>query len=348
MHLRSPFYEIQKACGAVFKIYDFLSYELPSFFSSAEEEYAALSQSCVVIDFSFYGRLRITGKHALDFMNRMSTNDLKKLNENQCAATVLTNDKGRIVDLIMVNRQEDGLHVMTSPLNDEKIIQWLDKYIIMDDVHIENLSACTIYLGLIGPGSVEILSSLLGTDPPEQGRIVHFILDGHPMVASRSNHLGNGYTITAADTAKQVLWNFVDSHKIMPCGMDAYFSMRIEQKKPIKENELSEKYNPLEAGLQSAVSFTKGCYIGQEVIARLDSYNKIQKHLVQLKCQEPIPDGSKILSESKEIGIITSSTHSYKYGQFMALGYVKTEFINAKSILICTTSQKLVQAEICS
>ena len=347
MLLQSPFYEFQRAHGAVFKRYDPLSYELPSHFGSAEEEYTEMVRSCVAIDFSHYGYLKITGKHALDFLNRMSTNDLNKLYENKSAATVLTNDKGRIIDLIGVNRQTDGLYVITSPGTHEKIMQWLDKYIIMDDVHIQNLSEQTIHLGFIGPRSAEILKSISGTELAGQDQIVTLMLDGQTIVITRSIQLGTGFTITANISAKTALWNLILSKNIPLCGMDAYTSARIEQKKPLIGNELSEKYNPLESGLQHAVSFTKGCYIGQEVIARLDSYNKIQKHLVQLQSKESIPEGAKIYTDNKEIGVITSSTHSYKYRQNVALGYVKTEFINVSNVLVSTTSEKPITAEFC-
>jgi folate-binding protein YgfZ len=349
MYFRSPLYELQKASGSVFQSYDHLSYELPSHFGSAEKEYAALNGSCVIIDFSYYGYLKIIGKQALDFLNRMSTNDLKKMDENKCAATVLTNDKGRIIDLISVSRMADGLYMTTSPQCDQKIIQWLDKYIIMDDVQIRNLSAQMIHLGLIGPRSAEILKLLFGTEPPEHDQVAAFIFGGQPVLVSQSFQLDNGFILTANVSIKQELWELFNSHKIPLCGMEAYFAARIEQKKPIMGTELSEKYNPLEAGLQNSVSFTKGCYIGQEVIARLDSYNKIQKHLVQLKSSEPFPEGAKIFSDdNKEIGMVTSSTHSYKYGQNIALGYVKTEFINTKLVWISTASEKRVQAEFCS
>lgn len=345
MYHQSPFYEFQKASGAVFANYDPYPYELPSYFSSAKEEYGALSGSCAVIDFSHYGYLKITGKNALDFLNRMSTNDLKKLDNNQCVLTVLTNDKGRIIDLINIRRQQDELYAITSPESDEKIIRWLDKYIIMDDVQIQNLSAQTIHLGFIGPRSAEVLTSIFGTEPPEQSQIATLTLGGQAIVAMRSFQLESGFTLTADISAKSILWDLLRTKNIKLCGMDAYLNARIEQKKPVMGTELSEKYNPLEAGLQHAVSFTKGCYVGQEVIARLDSYNKIQKHLIRLKSDETILPGDRIFSDNKEIGIITSSTHSYKYEWMIALGYVKTEFINVSNVLVNTKSEKRVKAE---
>lgn len=347
MHLRTPLYDILKTQGAVFKSYDDFLFELPAHFVSVEQEYRSLKQSCVGIDFSYYGSIKLTGKHAQDFLNRMSTNNLKNLNINEFISTVLTNDKGRIIDLIMVYRLEDGLLITTSPQNHENIIAWLEKYIVMDDVKIENLSSKIIQLGIIGPRSSETVLSMTRMDPPKQNHVVQFLIAGINIFVAPSHQLDEGFLLITDISGIDVLWNFFVTQDIGLCGMDAYLAARIEQKKPIFRRELTDKYNPLEAGLTQAVSFNKGCYIGQEVIARLDSYNKIQKHLVQLKSEEPVSLDSKIMADNKEIGIITSSSYSYSNKQNLALGYVKTEFTSAAELFLIDTHGRPIRAEIC-
>ncbi|MBL7996654.1 aminomethyltransferase family protein [bacterium] len=345
--MRSPLYDILKTQGAVFKSYDEFLFELPAHFVSIQQEYRSLKQACVCIDFSYYGSIKLTGKHAQDFLNRMSTNNLKNLNINEFTSTVLTNDKGRIIDLIVVYRLVDGLLITTSPQNHINIIAWLEKYIIMDDVKIENLSSKIIQLGLIGPRSADVLITMTAMDPPKQNHVVQFLIAGNSIYVARSHQLDEGFLLVTDISGIDALWNLFVAQDIGVCGMDAYLAARIEQRKPIFRRELTDKYNPLEAGLAQAVSFNKGCYIGQEVIARLDSYNKIQKHLVLLKSEEPVSLGSKITAGNQEIGIVTSSSYSYSNKQNLALGYVKTEFTSGTASFTIFTDGKLIHAEIC-
>lgn len=345
MYLKTPFYDLQKTHDAIFRNYDEFLFELPEHFGSAELEYKALKQSCACIDFSYYSNIKLTGKHAQGFLNRMSTNDLKKLNVNEFASTVLTNEKGRIIDLIVVYRQADALQLTSSPQNDEVVMKWLEKYIIMDDVTIQNLTGKTIQLGLIGPQSSEILFSITKVDPPEQNQFSQFVHAGFKILVAPSHQIDDGFILIADISARESLWNLVMSLGIRLCGMEAYAVARIEQKKPVLRRELTDKYNPLEAGLTHAVSFAKGCYIGQEVIARLDSYNKIQKHLVQLTARETIPPESKIFFDNKEIGTITSASYSFGKEQNMALGYVKTEFTGSSVTILVNASGHSIFAE---
>lgn len=348
MYSQSPFHDLLKECGAVFKDYEEFQYELPAHFGSIEQEYEQLSRFCGCIDFSYYGNLKLTGKHALDFLNRMSTNDLKKLDVNEFTSTVLTNEKGRIIDLIIVYRLTDGLLITTSPANQESVTTWLEKYIIMDDVKIQNLTGKILQLGLIGCLSSDAVNSILKTDLPRQNHFSEFSHDGHNILIASSHQLETGLILIAEISAKESLWNWVMSQSIKLCGTEAYTALRIEQKKPVLRRELSDKYNPLEAGLTDAVSFSKGCYIGQEVIARLDSQNKISKRLVKLKSAESISENSVILIGDKEAGVATSSSYSYSNKQNIALGYVKTEFRDTASPIEITESGKTIFAEFSS
>lgn len=348
MYLKTPLYEFLKSQNAIYQNYEEFLYELPSHFGSPELEQNKMEQSCVWIDFSYYGHLKLKGKHAQDFLNRMSTNDLKKLNTKEYATTVLTNEKGRIVDLITVYLQGDGIVVTTSPQNQEHVVKWFEKYIMMDDVHIADLSGKMIQLGIIGPKSAEALFTITKKEAPEFGRFIEGTYEGFEFLAAPSPQLDLGFVLIADASAAEPLWHCIKTLGIGWCGMETYLAQRIHQKKPIFRRELTEKYNPLEAGLINAVSFSKGCYIGQEVIARLDSYNKIQKHLVRLMSDEPVPLNSKIIADTKEIGITTSSSYSYSKMKNIALGYVKTEFTDTNLPISIVTPEKSISAEFCS
>ncbi len=346
MFKRTPFFNFHNSAGATFRSYEEFQYELPEHFGSVRRENEALMHDAVCIDFSFHGCLRLSGRHALDFLNRMSTNDLKNLQQNECLQTVLTTDKGRIVDLISVYRSDNDLVVSTSPQNEDTILRWFDKYIIMDDVRMEIATDHTAQLVVVGPRSSQIVRDLIKTDPPENNRSLNSEFQGHPLLIGTSFQIENGFILITDLHGGESLLEWFRSKNILSCGMEVYHSARIAQRKPILRRELSEKYNPLEAGLSHAVSFTKGCYIGQEVVARLDSYQKVQRHLVLIRTSDQVSTDCKIKKNNSEAGSVTSSCYSENLGQFISLGYVKTEFTSSSGPWTIDCDDRVIQAEI--
>jgi folate-binding protein YgfZ len=346
--LRTPLYAYHKSMGAQFQDYGIYGHELPSQFESTESEYHALRNFGGIIDFSFYGRIRLVGKDSLDLLHRMSTNDLKNLQPLQSAFTVLTTEKGRIIDCATVLNQFDHLLMIISPQNQEMILQWLDRYIIRDDVRTEDATGQTIHLGLFGPHCASAIENMFNIDVHgllDSNGLVNINLNDQRVLISPSRFL-DGFDLIADANAAETVLNVLRKSQLMFCGMEAYEIARIEEGHPIFRRELSDRYNPLEAGLAGAVSFTKGCYIGQEVIARLDSYQKIQRHLVRLKLSNlPLPE-NKILFQGKEIGHVTSSVRSIKYNAFIGLGYLKTEMSMTTEKLDLVDAVKTAKAEI--
>ena len=121
------------------------------------------------------------------------------------------------------------------------------------------------------------------------------------------------------------VWQEVAAAGASPMGMEAYQALRIGEVAPEYGGEMGEAYNPLETGLWGSISFTKGCYIGQEVIARLDTYQKVQKHLVSLSFSPNarVQEGAKLAQEGKEVGSVTSVVKLPTTGELMGLGYVR-------------------------
>ena len=149
--LRSPLYEVHAQAGATFRPQD--GWELAQVFSSSAEEFQAAEASVVVHDLSHTGRLKAVGADCLDLLNRLSTNKVDELGPGQGAPTILTNDRGRIVDLVHVVNLGDHVLLLTSPETQEPVITWLDKYTIMDDVEVEDHTQASAMLALIGPNA---------------------------------------------------------------------------------------------------------------------------------------------------------------------------------------------------
>ena len=336
--LRSPLYEVHAQAGATFRPQD--RWEIAQAFGSPPEEFHAAQSAAAVHDLSHTGRLKAVGADCLDLLNRLSTNKVDHLEPGQGAPTILTNDRGRIVDLVHVVNVGDHVLALTSPETQETIIAWLDKYTIMDDVEVEDHTQASSMLALIGPTATAVLASVSGLTledlaaVPTYGsttaviagsttRIVHQPVSGLP-----------GYAlVTAAESAPGV-WGAIVATGAAPMGAEAYDALRVAHAVPTYGREMGEQYNPLEAGLIGSIDFTKGCYIGQEVMARLDSYQKVQKHLVTLKFgpAAQVSQGAEMVQEGRVVGVVTSLS-TLPDGDLVGLGYVRKAFASTGSRL---------------
>ena len=309
---------------------DHYGWVIPDFYSDPKTEFLAAQNDAVVHDSSYVGRLKATGPDTLDFLNRMSTNQVINLDQGRCVPTILTTDRGRILDLIHVINTEDTILILTSPGEQQNVITWLDKYTIMEEITIEDITAATVMLTLIGPNCISKLDSLVPSDvcglQPYSTQLVTL---ADEFVRIIKKPLGDVETIDLLLEPEQLykVWaNLIESGDFQPMGLDAYESFRVERAIPSYSREMGESYNPLETGLIGSIDFYKGCYIGQEVIARLDSYKKIQKHLVTLLIQGdgPIPEGTELIYDGKFAGKVTSVALNPSNNKLVGLGYINT------------------------
>ena len=244
------------------------------------------------------------------------------------AHTVLTSNKGRIVDVVFVLRRPDHLLLLTGGGNEARVAEWIDFYTIIEDTEVEDITGGTSAVSLMGPGAPALLASLTGTDsaPPSNESAAEAAICGAPITAIRRD-VGSiaAFDLIAPGEDGQALRDAAANAGACPVGRDAVELARIEQGAPAFGAELSESYNPLEAGLQHMVSYTKGCYIGQEVIARLTTYDKVQKRLVRLSwpSDADLNAGAKLMLDGKQAGVVTSTVRDPRTGNGAGLGYVR-------------------------
>ena len=305
-------------------------WELAPAYSDLASEYQAATVNTAVHDASYLGRLKVTGADALDLLNRLSTNKVVDLEPGQGAPTILTTDRGRILDVISVINTGDYSLLITSPGTQTTVISWLDKYTIMEDLTVEDLTATTTMLAVCGPESATALETAGGTVlshlPPHHTTVVQ--VDGclvrvvcHPLA-----ELPCFYLVTSQQDAPTVWRRLIDSG-ITPMGTAAFEAVQVLCGIPVHGRELGEEFNPLEAGLIGSIDFAKGCYIGQEVIARLDTYKKVQKHLVKLAIDSACPAsaGDVLQLDGRTVGKITSVATVPATGERIGLAYVRTD-----------------------
>ena len=300
--------------------------QLPALYSDFGSEYAAATTSVGIHDASHMGRLKAIGEDSLDLLNRMSTNKVIDLDIGEGAVTVLTTDRGRIVDVLGVTNQGDFVILLTSPGQQQPVIEWLDKYTIMEDLVINDISSETSMLAVIGPNAGKLIDLTPNQLTQDSLTVQSINLGGIDAVAVEQplGSLSRYWLIVGLNNATR-LWQYLTEKGATPLGIHAMDAVRVNYGVPEYGPELGEPYNPLEAGLIGSVDFTKGCYIGQEVIARLDSYKKVKRYLVSLSFDTTatVSSGDELTKDGQAVGTVTSVAPEPSGGILKGLGYVK-------------------------
>ncbi|MCY3690578.1 MAG: hypothetical protein OXI54_12115 [Chloroflexota bacterium] len=298
--------------------------------SHTAEEFRAATQRAAVFP-SDAGLLRLTGEDARDLLNRLSTNLVDPDGAaGEIAVTVLTSDRGRIVDLVYVVHCGDHQLMLTSPGQQQNVIDFLDKYTIMEDLEVEDATADTAMLTLTGPAANEILGRAQSIDA------VRVSLPADPDDPDRPPTCQ--LLCLDRDAANRVL-TALESAGAVSVSATTAETLRIAGGRPAYGSEMGDTYNPLEAGLIGAIDFHKGCYIGQEVIARLDTYDKVQKYLVTLRFESRAGDASEMAAAlpnarltddaGDAMGLVTSAAAvpTTDGANLIGLGYVRTRAV---------------------
>ncbi len=299
---------------------------IPVTFGNDAEAIAAAHQGIALYDRSHWGRLRLSGGDRLNFLHNQSTNDLKSLQPRQGCETVILTSTARTIDLVSAYVTESEILVLTSPSQRQPLLKWLDRYIFFGDkVELTDFSNTTICFSLLGPHSAAFLEGLGVTNLPQtlHSHCITEIAGLSVRIAAGDGLDPQGYTIIADLADGAALWQTLTDAKAVPLGEQAWEQLRVLQGRPMPGAELTEDYNPLEAGLWHTVSFNKGCYIGQETIARLNTYNGVKQQLWGLKLAQAEPMGETLSVEGQKVGILTSVVETAE--GFFGLAYLKTK-----------------------
>lgn len=306
-------------------------------FSSIEEELRLIKDGigCYVMTTSSI--LELKGKDVLDFLHRITTNDLKDLEKNSMRTTIFTNEKGRILDAGTLINLEDYFLLLCIRDKREIINAWIDKYVIMDDVKCSTADERFVAFALTGPQAEAFSVLICGKeiDDVPVNTLKVFSTEGINFFCGKIDsplYPFNYLFIVNRDNSENLLKFMNENKGVFDFGLigeEAFIEYRIEKQIP-GANELNTNYNPHEAKIISIVNFKKGCYIGQEVIARLDTYDKVQKYLTKFSInKKPETENNLIIydNEEKEIGVITSVSNYSTNEKYNALGYLRKQFI---------------------
>ena len=319
-----------------------------------EEAYPAAHADIALVDRSELGRLVMRGEDALDLLHRLSTQDLHALSPGEGTRTVLTNEKGRIIDVLTVLHLDSRLLLVCSPGNQAEVGGWLEKYTIIEDCDTADVTQETGLLTFFGPKAGALAEAVGGESASRLQPYGHMPvpLGGLQALLVRTPEPPDGgyyvwmHRVEDTPPAMEHLLKAGERLAARPIDRAGYDALRIEAGIPAFGREIDQRFNPLEAGLSPLISWNKGCYIGQEVVARLDTYDKVQKHLMGLLLPdgELPPEGAKLYSDGKEAGFVTSAVNPPRRGHPIALAYVRTAHAQAGAVLAVETPSGRIEA----
>ncbi len=292
-----------------------------------EREYTTAHTGNVMIDAAAWGRLQFTGKNRVDFLHRLSTNDLLPLAIGQGAGTVFTTPLARIIDRTVVYVRAEDVLMLTSRGNQARMLQWLRKYIFFnDDVQIKDVTDTLGMISLYGAKATQLIGQVTGDDlselPLHHWRAAQLVRV-EVMIARADPIAGGGFHVICDHVAQPQVWQALLAAGVVPLSEETYQVLRIEAGQPEFGHELGDEYIPLEANLWNDVSFKKGCYTGQEIIARMESRQKLAKRLVGLRFDETVTLPASLWIDDHETGTVTSVAHSPALG-WIGLGYLRS------------------------
>ena len=320
-------------------------WKLPLHYGDPKAEYEALRHGFGLMDLSHRGLIRVRGRDSQRFLNAMLSNETADLQPGQgCYATFL-NPKGHMVTDLVVYAEEESYLLEVEPHIVSNFLEAIDFFVISEDVTFVDETGKRAALGLQGSHACNALAALtvqeslrsLAPYGSESCRIAGCDV----WVANRSYTCEPGYLLLVEPGAAEMVWTAIrvlgQGQGFQGCavGLKALDTLRIESGKPRFGVDMTEATIPVEANLLDAISYTKGCYVGQEVIARIDARGHVNRQLVGLLLGDSkLPEaGTKLFAPDREVGWITSATHSPARQQTIALAYVRREFLAPGTIL---------------
>lgn len=312
-----------------------------------QNQYKSLKYSAGFRQINNPGYIRIDGEGQIDFLQRQSTNDLKKLSDRNAIITVLTSPIAKILDILTVfyeDSKNQTISLFCLPGRSEQTTKFLQsKIFFMDKVVVHNLSDQFCHFELEGPLVEEYLGQ---AGIPIMNPKNDISIDGIGFRIFRNQfRQKSSFLLVAPIQFESTIQNFLIQHKIHQVADEVFDILRIEAGIPPINQELLEDYTPLEMKLDQFVASNKGCYTGQEILARQITYDKVTRKLSILKLPIVVNTGNTVLFESKQVGNILASAVSPEHGP-IALAVLRRPHFEVNSQVLVQTEEDLIPAAV--
>jgi folate-binding protein YgfZ len=296
------------------------------FGSDAAAEYAALREGAALVDLGFRTVVTARGADRVVFLQGMLTNDVAGLAPGGGCPALLLTIQGRVTADVRVAAVEDALLLDVDVRARGALVEALEKLIIADDVELAEPAEPLALIGLDGPLAERLLA---GTPAAALQPYAHVVAEvaGVRLRAQRASEVrGPGFVLHVPAARAAVLWDALVAAGARPCGMEALEGRRVERGVPRIGVDMDGATLALEVPVEDAISATKGCYLGQEVVARGTARGHVNRRLVGLRIEGPAPPaGAPLVRDGREVGRITSVARAFGAGGVAALGFVRRE-----------------------
>jgi tRNA-modifying protein YgfZ len=324
--------------------------------SVSPKGYDAARRQSAFVDRSARGRIVVSGADRAQYLQGLLTNDIVALQAGHgCYAAYLTAHGRMITDLYLYELGDVLLLTLEGDVKDAVLAKF-DQFIFSEDVQLGDVTDAFAQVAIVGPDAARVLSTLLTDVPaqvlsalPEHGNL-RATWHGGPAIVTRASDAGEaGFDLFVARAEFEALTSALAAAGAVALDEAAADVLRIEAGVPRFHRDMDEETLPLEAGIESrAISFTKGCYVGQEVVIRVlhRGHGRVVKKLVGLRLASGSPpeSGAVVMSSAREAGHVTSSVMSPALGRAIALAYVHRDFIEAGTALTVGGDEAIVTA----
>ncbi|HEX5735001.1 MAG TPA: glycine cleavage system aminomethyltransferase GcvT [Blastocatellia bacterium] len=329
---RTPLYEAHVSLGA--RMVDFVGWEMPVQYAGPIPEHMAVREAAGLFDVSHMGEIEVIGPGALALIQRLTTNDAAKLADNQVQYSMLTNESAGVIDDLLVYRiNAEYFLLVVNASNTEKDFEWIKGHADPAHAEVHNLSMGYALMALQGPRAERILQDLsdhmLDRIPYYWSQRVR--VDGLDCRVSRTGYTGeDGFEIFCDPKDARHIWNrlLVTGHDrgLVPCGLAARNTTRLEAAYRLHGNDMDETTTPLEAGLGWTVKLAKGDFTGREVLERQKAEG-LRRKLVgfEMLDRAPARDGYPVLINGVEVGVVTSGSPAPYLKKNIGLAYLPIE-----------------------
>lgn len=300
---------------------------VPQRYGKVEDEYWEVRKNTGILDLSHLGRLSVTGRDRSSFLHGLLTNDIANLQEGNGTRACLLTPKARILADMYIHNLGDRLLLDTGESPSSRLKSTLDQFIITEDVQILDSTNELLLLTLQGPKSADMLSQVLRTDVSKLQPLANQSL-GPSAIINHDRTGQGGYDLIVPENEVESVWQAFLLQGVQPVGAEALDILRLEAALPRYGVDLDENTLVLEAGLKDAISFSKGCYMGQETVARATFIGRVNRRLAQLQAKgsHGLGSGARVYGNDKEAGVVTSSAYSPALSSVVGLGYVQKDF----------------------
>ena len=329
----------------------------PDHFGDPLAEYEAARQTAAILDRSALSKIELRGRDRVKFLHNLCTNDIKGLAPGRGCEAFVTNVQGKIMAYIRVFAGAESIWIDTVPGASAPLLAHFDRYLIMEKVELADRTADFAQVLLVGPRVKEIVSAAAESAVPDLRPLEHLDVS---IAGAACRLICNGalgvpaYELLVpaghAPATWQRVWQTGQPIGLRPMGEQAYHILRVEAGLPVFGADIDESNLPQEIGRDKlAISFTKGCYLGQETIARIDALGHVNRHLVGIALPDhhvPPAPGVPISAGGKTVGTVTSTTQSPALNCAIALGYVRRGLEKPGSELIIESLGQQLRAAI--